>query len=178
MKRYCLIAVVVAMMLSLSNVAQAWDGERKGFVLGIGVGGGYSNFGLEDNYGVLTNFKIGYAPSNRTLVYFQATNVFFEATSYGWYYEDDFYSDALGSLTVQYHFDDKPSGSFYGLGGIGYHNLMNWDESDNQIGFGARIGVGYEFARHFSVEAMVAQSFDSAPYDTTVVGVSVNVLGY
>jgi hypothetical protein len=101
MKKYCLMWIAMT-VLFLSNAAHAWDGNRKGFILGIGVGGGQTDIG-DGEFGLLSNFKIGYAPSDRLLLYWHATGVYFEDPL------GDLWADGMGGISAQYHFDDKPA---------------------------------------------------------------------
>jgi len=61
---------VVVFILASTNVF-AFDGKRKGFIIGGGIGGGFlsnkTSFGSSSNTeseGVFLTLKIGYAPSN------------------------------------------------------------------------------------------------------------------
>ena len=166
------VSIVLFLLFVLGGVSHAWDGNRKGFIAGIGLGGGQTDFGA-DYTGVLTNFKLGFAPSNQLLLYWHSTVVFFEDD-----FVEDIWIDGMGGLSAEYHFIDKPRNSLYGILGLGYHNVANTDEGDNEMGFGVRVGLGFEFLRHVSIEATLMKGFNDEPYDSMVMGVSLNVLGY
>ncbi len=72
-------AIIVAVVcIFISTNLLAFDGQRAGFILGGGIGAGFlsnkTSFGsfsnTESETVFLTNFKIGYAPSNTLEIYY------------------------------------------------------------------------------------------------------------
>ncbi|MCZ6818589.1 MAG: hypothetical protein O7G31_03775, partial [Calditrichaeota bacterium] len=72
-------AIIVAVVCIFINTnLLAFDGQRAGFILGGGIGAGFlsnkTSFGsfsnTESETVFLTNFKIGYAPSNTLEIYY------------------------------------------------------------------------------------------------------------
>jgi hypothetical protein len=190
-----LMMVITAAMVLATGVATAQTpappGGRKGFVVGFGGGFGYSTWN-ESTYeycgyycgyrqvnsgnrsGVFTNFKIGFAPSDRLMILWHSSGTFF-----GSRYGSGFIMDGIGGLSVQYYFSSGPGA--YALGGVGYHNIMRFDPGyggENNLGVGVRGGFGFEFHRHWSVEAIVQHGFNESENNPTSVGVTVNWTWY
>jgi len=77
MRKFYVIMCVVVFILACTNVF-AFDGKRKGFIIGGGMGGGFlsnktfftSSSNIERVGVFLTKFKIGYAPSNTLEIYY------------------------------------------------------------------------------------------------------------
>lgn len=142
-------AVVCLSVLLLASQLGAFDGQRKGFVLGGGLGVGFL-LGQEPDFqnkvAAGVNFKIGYAPSN-TL---EISYTFAAAGLYQLYYEnDDYYSVWVHAVALTYHFNPREPGWFL-TGGVG--PAMAWGE-DN--GLGVIAGFGYEVSKRWSIQADV-----------------------
>jgi len=167
---------------------------RKGFVIGVGVGFGATNWkelvprtcgagyyyctarDTKGRSGVFTNFKVGYAPSDRLMIVWHSSNVFFGSSA-----ESGFITDGIGGGSVLFYVSEKAP-SVYVLGGAGYHNIMHVSSESlagsNTFAFGIRGGVGFEFARHWAVEGLVQHSFNAAEGRPTSIGVSLNWIWY
>jgi opacity protein-like surface antigen len=154
MKRILLTAIMVCFIIGMTSQAQAFDGNRKGFILGLGLGYGQSTFAVSayditvsTSYsGFCSDFRIGYAPSEQVMLYWNS--------KVAWITEfDDLITYGLGGLGGAYYL--KPEGpSFYFTGLIGFSSLTNISEaSSSETGSGMGIGAGYEFSNHYSVEA-------------------------
>ena len=142
-----------------------FDGQRKGFILGGGIGGLYSSsgYGGAHQHGVFTsNFKIGYAPSNSFEVYF---------TSPLYLYSDDqtpFLTSVTGVGVTKYL---RPEGTGFSLcGGIGVTSRWCIEKysphgMDHPFdGFGAFGGIGYDIGKHWCIQADVLYAgVDSGP---------------
>lgn len=151
--------VVLVLILALcATSAFGFDGARKGFVLGGGLGFGYASVSVDNepqyesltNAGVAGNFLIGYAWDEQNMVVFlRDAVVYSEQTIFG------------GSLTLvqgfsgvgYYHYFGLPGKSFYLTGGLG---LQDWTPLEsgytaNDYGFGILGGGGYEFTPHVQV---------------------------
>ena len=145
----CLSALILASQLSAS------DGQRKGFILGGGVGYGALSLGM-DEYGVnagalATNFIIGYAPSASWEIYY-TNNV-------SWFSDrgntERFVVTGLGMTKYL----KRAGGGLYFCGGIGLSVQTLYGGS---TGFGALAGIGYDVARHWRVqgEIMLGEQVD------------------
>ena len=147
MKRLLLIICAFVSAFSSTTVF-AFDGQRKGFILGGGVGGGFlimkssSSFGefTESNAVFLTEFKIGGAPSNTLEVFLIA-----KGSHLG---ESDLTLTAAG---ISKYFGTSETGLFV-TGGVGL-SAVEFAE-----GLGLFGGVGYEFSKHFSIQGDILYS--------------------
>jgi hypothetical protein len=137
--------------------------NRKGFIIGGGAGGGLhrppgftvvdrfgrviATGGGTNNFSVVTNFAVGYAPSDQLLLFYSNRAVFTTDESY----------DALGvtGFGTTYMFRRRtPSAYVTGSigGGFGANIVQG---TGGEAGLGYSVGGGWEFARHLSVEGDV-----------------------
>lgn len=146
-------AVFLLLLLVLSSQVMAFNGQRKGFILGGGVGAGWLNFkelGWEV-YNKLSgagNFKIGYAPSNSLEIYFtENINVFTVG--------ETSYAVGIGGVGVTKYLNPKGTGFFvFGGVGMGLLTLLETGGGSNN-GFGLIGGIGYDIAKHWNIQADV-----------------------
>jgi hypothetical protein len=168
------IFIVIATLFLVSN-ADAFNGKRKGFIIGGGLGAGFSTFKetvtihdffgsgtevleseRENKFALATNFKIGYAPSNLLEIFFTvkdswfSTKVYFLDESSG---EDVIMASGFWGPGVTYYFNPEAP-SYFITGGFGVSTLSLPFESHSEIKFGPGVyaGAGYEFRDHFYVE--------------------------
>ena len=148
-------SVALLSFLVLSSQLLAFDGQRKGFILGGGIGGGYLHYvesygfpvsGLK-TFAVATNFKIGYAPSNSLEIYY------INSVSWFGYSQAAFIIGVTGLGLTKYL---NPNGTgFFVSGGIGlsfYQPFEAGDEDRPATGFGLLGGIGYDIAKHWSIQ--------------------------
>jgi hypothetical protein len=173
MRKSVFLILIVLVTLFLIVNANAFDGKRKGFFLGGGLGPGFTlqketieysgwfegesseSSGWESKFGLATNFKIGYAPSDMVEIHYTSKVSWFVSKIYWWGLESEDVTMASGvsALGVTYYF--KPEApSYFITGGFGLSTLSLPFEShgETKIGGGLFAGAGYEFARHFNVE--------------------------
>jgi len=161
--RVVILTVVLVMLMAIS--AMAFNGQRKGFILGGGLGFGVTSYtqtvkwnglsetGDRENKGAFnTNFQIGYAPSDQVAIYYVSKVAWFSMTNA----YDDEVTIASGAGGLGFSYYQKPvAPSMIFTGGIA---VSSWslpfedDAPDPWQGFGIFGGVGYEFARHVSAE--------------------------
>jgi len=158
------LALIACLTLCVATSASAFDGNRKGFILGGGLGLGLTSFtqtvefmGMsttsdrENKFAVMTDFKIGYGATEQVLVYY--TN------KVSWFSLENVYGDnviivnGVGGVGMTYFFQPVTP-SPYIMGGLG---LSTWNApfeegSEAWYGFGLAVGAGYEFSRHYSIE--------------------------
>ncbi|NUO79219.1 outer membrane beta-barrel protein [candidate division KSB1 bacterium] len=205
MRRTTLLLLLLAPVILINATnAFAWDGKRKGFVLGVGAGGGLASFKpyakFSDNetsdgertskFAFMSDFKIGYAPSNQVALYWMSKVAWF---GYTFEYRDEFIdlresytlANGIGGVGVSYYF--QPEGpSPYVSAGFGF---STWDapfeeNSDGISGSGFALGAGYEFSKHWSLEGNLTwgspneKGDEELGFKTLAVRVTVNVLGY
>jgi len=183
MKKIKVLAAISMLLFAYSNI-YSFDGERNGFILGGGIGGGYlsnsfsyESYSTNDNRGVfLTNFKIGYAPSNTLEVYY--------ISKVSWWGETDInYALGLSAIAVSFYTDKETETGLFISGGLGLSTLSAPFETDveSSNGFGVFGGAGYEFASHWNVEADIFYSaISESGVDMNSFGVqlTINVLAF
>ena len=174
MRRSLLCIFIVVTTLFLVANANAFNSKRKGFIIGGGIGPSFSTFKetvtihgffgsgetiesqRENKFGLRTNFKIGYAPSNLLEIFFTVKDSWFSSKVYflgeneG---EDVIMASGFWGPGVTYYF--KPEApSYFITGGFGVSTLSLPFESHAEIKFGGAVyaGAGYEFKNHFNVE--------------------------
>jgi len=175
-----LITLAFILLLGFSNL-YGFDGERKGFIFGGGIGVNLlsisrsnSNFS-ESKTAFLTNFKIGYAPSNTLEIFYISKVSWFSGST------DDLTLFLLGAVAATFYFNNTSETGWFASGGIGYSSIIGElsgsSSSSTEFGFGVFGGGGYEFAAHWSVEVdLLSSSIDSQNYFGVLV--SINVLGF
>jgi opacity protein-like surface antigen len=197
MRKTCLVISIVVAMSFLTLTANAFDGMRKGFTLGGGIGPGFTTFtqeassgyyseksDRENKLGLMTDFKIGYAPTDFWEIYY--------TSKVSWFGIENVLGDnvtianGLGAIGATYYFKPAAPSPFI-AGGIGLATWMAPFESGSEtwIGFGLFVGAGYEFAPHFNVEADLiwgkpTDSDFGTDYSTNAltIKVTVNALAY
>ena len=201
MKRKRIYIYVILIIINTTSIAHAWDGERKGFILGVGLGQGFVSHtqnangykSIDDsNIALSGNFKMGYAPNNCLMIYTFGTVTFFKNN----YILDDkkwkISSKISEGLGISYYFNETAP-SPYIMGGIGE---SEWDaekeefepDIENSVcvqGYGIAVGGGYEFNRYFSVEGHVTWGNTSKEISETgykakffSINITLNVVGY
>ena len=167
--RWALCAIVV---LGVATPCSAFNGLRKGFVLGGGLGLAPSvtlktnaaffkgatathKDQTETKIGAASNFCIGYGWDERNLLVFEGNASAFAS------------SDWVGDMTVAqgyfgpvwYHYVKPTAPGWFTTAGIGFYSMSfdikNGREDENDSGFGLLGGIGYEFARHWQVSLVI-----------------------
>ena len=158
LRNFNLILVLVVLLLTFTTSTYAFDGNRQGFILGLGVGPGLTSYSFEgigtddrtNKASVNTDFQIGYAPNNQLLIYWMSKVQWYSLeTIFG----SAIYASGVGGLGLSYYFE-KEGPSLYLTGGVGFASVAApfEDNIETEYGFGIAAGVGYEFAKHWSVE--------------------------
>lgn len=156
MKKYKLIVVILSCLLS-SNGAYGFDGNREGFVIGLGIGAGVVNYtGVESgnefvpmisgnlSYGFSDNFQLGIG--KKALMGFKYNN----ETTY----------QELGGIVADLFFDDYYI--TFGTGISGAVNDFSFSLSNVSMGKASYVGVGYEFSDNFYIEYVLGEAtFDN-----------------
>lgn len=196
------IAVVGAcVLLNCASDAFAFDGQRQGFILGIGAGPGLTSFtqtldlgswpgggsettDRENKFGLQTDFKIGYAPSNTFQVYYSNKVSWFGIeNALG---EDVIITSGVMGVGASYYLSPEAPSLFFGGGlGVSVWNAPFEDGSEAWTGFGLYTWAGYEFSRHWNVELDVVwgkpskqESGIEASANALSLMFKVDVLGY
>jgi len=157
--------LIPALLLFSAVPAGAFDGKRKGFVLGVGLGPGVSSYtqelsvsGLgsatsnrETKVGVSTDFRIGFGPTEQVLVVYD--------NKVNWIPFDNALgnhvtiADGISSLAVSYYLAQSAPCGFLtgGLGAAGWSTPFE-SNSSSSVGFGMFVGGGYEFTKLWNLE--------------------------
>lgn len=165
--------LVVSLLLVLcpffSSDVFALDGERKGFILSFGIGPSLTSYtqtlkipvlGIdetsdrENDFGLGTDFKIGYAPTNQLMIYYtnKVTWIFGFENAAG---DKLTIISGVGLLGLSYYLAPS-SPSMYFTGTVGVSTWCSFDDLGNVwSGFGIGVGIGYEFVEHWSTELNV-----------------------
>lgn len=173
MRKSAVVLVTLALCASVVPSA-AFDGQRKGFVLGGGLGGGAAHLkqtfsdgqdaleGERDAYGSLvTDFRIGGAFNNQWMLYYDNQIWWFNTeNALG---NSETFIFGIGLVGLSYYFKTE-SPSLYAVATIGIAQFGTSDNYSDSNSFGISGGLGYEFARHWSIEAVAGYG---APEETS-----------
>lgn len=169
--RKSILFVMGVVLCAVMSPAAAFDGQRKGFILGGGIGGGAAHLkqtlsgpattgipadelqGSRDAYGsVFTDFRIGGGFNNQWMLYYD--------NQIWWFNTENALGDSetfifgIGLAGVSYYFKTEAP-SFYALFTLGLAMFGTSDNYTDSNSLGISGGFGFEFARHWSVEAVV-----------------------
>lgn len=163
MRKLLISALLVVMMVGATNAAFAWDGKRKGFILGIGLGPGFTSFNQslksggisitsdrQNELSFMSDFKIGYAPNNLWQIHWMSKISWFGLeNAFG---DNVTIANGFGGVGATYSFYEGAPSPFLS-GGIGFSTWATPFEegSDTMYGFGIVLGGGYEFSKHWSL---------------------------
>jgi hypothetical protein len=185
------IMLLALIILTVSSSANAWDGERQGFLLGIGFGGGFDSYtGIqydpvgpesEDNstFAFAASPRIGYAINNRVAFYYSRHPLVFSVENEA--KKDLTIFSCTEALLVHYYLANSSPSIYFGVGaGVGYffENVTSNYSEDSLKGIGVIGTVGFEPIKHVSAE--LSLHYKSPQQDASDFGISllVNVLGY
>jgi len=188
--------LTIVLMLFISTSILAWDGERKGFVLGLGFGPGYDVYnGIQwdaigpdadsnTSWGSAASPKIGYAFNNNIALFYTRYPLSYNVKSSNG--NDVGIVSCTEALQVVYFLEDQAPSLFFGLGaGVGYffdqevlaEPAMNY--SPNSLkGIGAMASIGFEPFKHITTE--LALNYRAPQKDASVFAFSllVSVMGF
>lgn len=202
--RLLLTALLTLFLLALSTSGFAWDKQRKGFILGIGMGPGFASYSetkdsADQNlasydgskFSFFSDFKIGYAPSNNLMVFWLSKGAWIgvDSTSQldekGKPFSDITALAGVGGLGVTYFL--KPQApSLFITGGAGFSAWsLPFEGTDPWTSIGIAGAIGYEFSDNWCVEASVLwgkpkdELLDiKSSVDVFAFGLTINVIGY
>ncbi len=172
-----------SILLLIGTQLFAFDGERKGFILGLGLGGsgysftqtidnGYSSSTTdpESDFGLATDFTIGFAPNNQLELFYSSKVTWLEMVNI--YNEEVTITSGIAGFGISYHFVDSRTWSpnLFVNGSVGFSTWTAPFESgsDIWIGTGFTCGIGFEFIKHCSLLASIKYG---SP-ETTVLGLT------
>ncbi len=164
---------MVAMVLTAATGVQAFDRNRKGFIIGLGGGLGFTSYQHEEDWGWVyetqmdtgdrkttvafaTDFRIGGGFNEQFMLYYENRVAWLSAEGDSAGGSDVIAAHAVGLIGFSYYL--KPiTPTWYLVGSVGTSSWMEPFETDGDTksGFGLSGGAGYEFARRVSVEGTV-----------------------
>lgn len=157
MKKLMIATMLLAVLLA--STATAFDGHRKGFVIGGGLGfapvvkweveespaDGIPYGHDETRAGVGVNFLIGYAWDDKNMLVYEGNAAGFTTAV-----SDK--SAAQGfSGAAWYHYFGQTGRTAFTAIGLGLYGFDAEYDDPHDGGFGMLLGGGYEFARHWQV---------------------------
>jgi len=168
MKKGIFTAIVLLTFVWSANPAFSFDGKRKGFILGGGLGFNMTSytqtveaFGFEEtsdreNKGAIsTSFKIGFAPNEQTEIYYSSKVSWFGMeNALG---NDVTIAFGMGGIGITHSLKTVPP-TYFVTGGIGFSSWsLPFEDNapDTWLGLGVYGGGGYEFSRHYNVEFVI-----------------------
>lgn len=153
--------IVLAGLLVLGTVsaAHAFDGKRKGFVLGYGLGMGAADFSIDYSYrgvsgsiddsefGFADQLRIGHGFNERFVLYLGGIGV-----------RTSTISTVITGFGANYYYSDGTPGAYLtAIAGFIYvtAELEVFRGSNGHFGGGVAAGAGWEFKAHWSLEAVL-----------------------
>jgi hypothetical protein len=151
------IFALIVFIACLPDCANAFNGRRRGFILGGGAGPAYarvkSDRHLSESVGLQSEFIIGGGISDQIMLSYSGLQF------WGSRGRNKVGFALLPSAEVRYFFTPEAPSPFAN-GGFG---LVLYDNDSGEWGLGGgfspHIGFGYEFASHFSVEVDALYTF-------------------
>jgi hypothetical protein len=148
------VTIVTLLYVALpSDFVNAFDGQRSGFILGGGAGSSFRS--RAETVGLQTAFIIGGGVSDQVTISYTGLQFWGKSTS------SEVGFALLPSAEVRYYLSPNSPSAF---GGFGF-GLAVYDNDTGEWGIGAgfapHLGVGYEFARHYSAELEVVHTLDT-----------------
>lgn len=166
MRRWIACSIMLGVLLAISTPSSAFDGNKKGFMLGGGLGPAFSSFtqevditGLgsaksdrESKAGLGTDFRIGAGVSEQFMLYYVNRVAWFSIENV--FSENVTIANSIGLLGGSYYLKPDATGMYLnGLVGLSSWTAPFESGAEAAVGFGIGVGAGYEFAKHWSVEA-------------------------
>lgn len=186
-----LLACIGLLVLSSTSI-HAFDGKRKGFVVGGGVGiAANSHWEIdnsavsEDKAGLGLNLVIGYAWDEANMIVYEGNVTAYSsdvASAVGRF-------AGLGDQTITqgfngvgwYHYYGSAGKSLFTTVGLGVYVFDVQDFDANDPGFGVLLGVGYEIARHWQFGAYLGggqTTSGGVDFKQSHINVNVNVIAF
>lgn len=186
MRRTLSVALIVFTVLCTS--AAGFDGHRKGFVVGGGVGfSPYGHWSVDKIYphesvGVIDasshedrttwggHFIIGYGWDERNVLVYEANVILYHSDLL-----DQSIDFGINSVSW-YHYYGKYGKSLFSIVGLGYYSFESDDFEQTHYNGSILIGGGYSFLRHWQVGGYWATGkASSGPIDFNISHISILV---
>lgn len=175
--RWLTVLMAAGATVCMVTSAQGYDGKRKGFVSGAGVGlTPVAQFAMgsvhEDGLAIGENILIGYGWNEQNVIAFEMNSSIRHSDYYSeighrthkWFSEgmhgDQMVYQIFGGVTW-YHYFRQTAFSPFVVGGLGGYNMMPSSLGGNSPGFGWLLGAGYALSGHFQVGLYYCQGKSS-----------------
>jgi hypothetical protein len=149
----CLAVAALLLIVGLPSVVGAFDGNRKGFVMGFGLGvtpvahWTIKNTGVDETkQGGAMDFLAGYAWNNRNMLVYEACGSVFKTA----HLSDPYVLQMLFALRW-YHYWGAEKARFFTIVGAGKMDLSTEYTDIDGSGFGYCAGVGYELFKQVQI---------------------------
>jgi hypothetical protein len=151
-RRTVVVVSLLAMLMPMTS--QAFDHDRKGFLLGSTLGLGYQRLTIAGAQGdssafdaaaLATGFRVGWGLNDKTEVYFFSSS----GTTFVLFFVPVPITQSINGIAIRRYFDQVAPG-FYVNAGTGFGSLGIL--VPGELGFGAMGAVGYEYRKHWSAE--------------------------
>jgi len=149
------LAALAVALVSWPFAAAAFDGNRKGIVLGGGVGLSpiarwSTEFASESKFGVGLHFFAGYAWNEQNMIGYERNVTVYHSD----YYNSDSLVGSGDLLTAQgfqgaswYHYWGQLTRAFYTVVGLGLCEFSRGGGYHSDLGGAYLLGAGYQFTR-------------------------------
>ena len=174
--------VLVAVLLLMAGSVSGFNGERRGFVLGGGIGfAPVAKWSVEDfdesKAGVAIHLVVGHAWNDFNMIVYEGNVAGFTVDSYS---GEQTLSQGFNGAAWYHYFG--PSGkSAYTVAGLGLYVFDKDDFGANDPGFGVLLGGGYEFSRHWQVGGYLSfgrTSLGRYDYNHTHISVLISTVAF
>ena len=151
------LALAVALVVLTAAGAQAFDGNRKGFVLGGGLG--FAPVGAwkldntpadEARAGIGLNLLLGYAWDEKNMIVYEGNVVGYTSNVFRLAGQNKTVSQGFNGA-AWYHYFGRKGRSWFSVAGLGIYSMDVEGFSANNPGAGILLGGGFEFAAHYQV---------------------------
>ncbi len=199
--RVIIASLALILIFGISANVKAFDKERKGFILGFGAGPGFASYSetidsldgeqlfdeSTSKFSAFTNFKIGYAPSNKLMVYWISNVAWFSKKDSTTFDESKTIATGVGGLGLTYFLNPQSPSLFVTVGGAFSAWSFPFEGTQPRVGMGFGGGIGYEFSPNWNMELSVLfgspkEESESErlkySHSTFAVGMTISVLGY
>ncbi len=185
------LIILLALVAFTTGSAYAWDGQRQGFLLGLGFGGGYNSFtGIQYDpissektdktaFAFAASPRIGYAINNQLAFYYSRHPIVFSITNEN--DKDITITSCIEALMAHYYLTDAAPSLYFGAGaGIGYFfdDATSNYSKDSLKGIGVIGTVGFEPIKHIFTEFSLHYKSPQQDASDFSISILIGVLGY
>jgi opacity protein-like surface antigen len=163
--------------LLLRNTANAFDDNKEGFILGLGIGASsikttYTRGDSRDT-GFATSLKLGYGFNRQTIMYLGAIGDAYKYDDKG-----KTVNTALTGIGLDYYINQNSP--FYITAMVGVGSVSELKNTKIQTGYGFLVGAGYEISEHITLQAdyMKINTDDKLNADTDAIRFTINYTWY